>query len=93
MGRLKSIVIISAVALIGLCAIENIRGQDTPSDKKASAKTAAERKKMLWWRQRKANRARDSALKAHMKHQTRAVRKRMRKDAKKAKITNQGGDY
>ncbi len=42
---------------------------------------------------RKAKQSRDSALKAHMKHQTRAVRKRMKKDYKKANITNQGGDY
>jgi hypothetical protein len=94
MGRLKTIVVTGMIALVGVCAIESSTGQDNvPGNNKSAAKTAADRKKLDWWRQRKANRARDSALKAHMKHQSKAVRKRMRKDAKKAKTTNEGGNY
>ena len=81
-------------ALIGVCAIESSTGQDNvPGNGKSGAKTQADRKKLDWWRERRANRARDSALKAHMKHQSKSVRKRMKKDAKKAKTTNEGGAY
>ena len=94
MGRLKTIVIAGIFAMVGICAVESSTGQDNvPGNGKSGAKTAAERKKQDWWRQRRANKARDSALKAHMKHQSKSVRKRMKKDAKKAKTTNEGGDY
>jgi len=86
-------IIISALAIAGLCAVERSPGQDAPASNKAGAKTAEDRKKLDWWRQRRASRARDSALKAHMKHQSKTVRKRMKKDAKKARITNEGGEY
>jgi hypothetical protein len=88
MGNLKSLVIIGVVLIAGLLLVENSPGQDQPDNTKSASKTAAERQKMDWWRQRRASRARDSALKAHMKHQTKAVRKRMRKDAKRAEKTN-----
>jgi hypothetical protein len=93
MGRLKTVVIIGVVLIIGLCMAESSPGQNTPDNSKTASKTAADRKKMDWWRQRKANRTRDSALKAHMKHQSKSVRKRMKKDAKKAKQVNSGGVY
>ncbi len=93
MKRLRTLVILCIVAIVGITAFESTVAQDKPDNTKNSAKTAADRKKLDWWRKRKASRARDSALKAHMKHQTRKVRRRMKKDAKKAKITNGGGDY
>jgi hypothetical protein len=94
MSRYKTLIIAGSLAFAALFEIENTTGQDAPSSPpKNAAKTASERKKLDWWRQRRASKARDSALKAHMKHQSKAVRKRMKKDAKKAKVTNDGGAY
>lgn len=90
MGGLKTIGVILIIGFIGFCTIESSPGQDAP-DKSKGAKSAKERQKMEFWRQRKIDRSRDSALKAHMKHQSKAVRKRMKKDAKRAKEFNNTG--
>jgi hypothetical protein len=87
MGGLKTAGIVIAITVIGLCVIESSPGQNQPDNSK-SAKSAKERAKMDFWRQRKIKHSRDSALKAHMKHQTREVRRRMKKDARKAKKFN-----
>ena len=90
MLRLKSKVVLISFAVIGLFIAGSILGQDAP-DKSKAAKSAKEREKQEFWKRRKINRSRDSALKAHMKHQSKAVRKRMKKDAKKAKSYNNIG--
>lgn len=78
------------IAVTGLCAVVNSSGQDNP-DKSKGATSAKERQKQEFWRRRKINKMRDSALKAHMKHQTKEVRKRMKKDAKTARQFNTDG--
>ena len=91
MIKFKHKAIAGIVAVIALVTIESSIGQD--NSPKSASQTAKAMKKKQWMMARRAKHTRDSALKAHMKHQSKSVRKRMKKDAKKAKITNQGGDY
>jgi len=78
---MKFRILISAILIAGLCVKTNSSAQDNP---KPVDKTARDLKKTEWLKQRQADRDRDAALKAHMKHQTKDVRKRMKQDAKKA---------
>ena len=88
MRKFKSLGILCAALIMGLSSVENSFGQATPPDNSKSAKTAKERDKQAWKRQRKVDRATKAALKAHMKRQPKDVQKRMKQDAKKANKYN-----
>jgi hypothetical protein len=87
----KTFFIISVTVIIGLSAARPIAAQDKADNSSKSAKTAEDRSKQQFWRERKAKKEKDAALKAHMKHQTKEVRKRMKKDKKKADEYNSSG--
>ncbi len=83
MSKLKSIIIVCLIIAVETCLVQISYGQDNPTDHKAPT-TARELKKKEWLEERKVEREKKAALKAHMKHQTKAVRRRMRKDARQA---------
>jgi len=62
--------------------------QNKPSVPNSPVKTSKEMEKQQWKKQRKIDIATKKALKAHMNHQTKEVRRRMKKDAKKASTNN-----
>lgn len=92
MNKQKPIVILLIVATMLVGRVGSSYGQDNkkPNNPKSAAQTSKELKKKEWERKRQEKHAYDLALKAHMKHQTKAVRKRMKKDAKIAKKHNDG---
>lgn len=69
----------------------NIKAQDKSGKPVSTAETSKDLEKKKWERQRAVDKATKKALKAHMNHQTKDVRKRMKKDAKKAAKNNEEG--
>ena len=88
MRRFSFIITIGCIAIIMFGMVERGICQESP---KSADATSKELKKKDWERQRASKKATKAALKAHMQHQTKDVRKRMKKDAKKAKENNGNG--
>ena|ERR1035437_6155901 len=93
---MKKLCLLLTVCCLLFAAVPSF-SQDKPSDTKTekkndvvSARTKRQKAKAEWKEKRKQDRAEQKAIRNHEKQlQTKAVRKRMRKDRQRANRTNQ----
>lgn len=88
--KVNAIIIVFTALFLQCPRVAHAQKKEAPNGNgtDASPHTARQLKQAQWKKQRKIDKATQKALKAHLKDQTKAVRRRMKKDAKRAAKNN-----